>query len=274
MNRLIYGVLFGALALSGCTVTATTALCGDAVIQGTEQCDDGNTASGDGCSAVCVTETTAAAHLTANWSIKTVAGSTATCPPTFDTAAVYNQEVNPTTFAPIGQPIIDLFTCSAGTGVTSALPPRVYQTWIEIADHNNTNVYAQSLSAIVDLRTADKTFTAEILTDGGYFQLAWSLVGATSNNPLTCTQAGAAGGVEAVSTDVANSSNTASDIFTCSDKAGVTSGFLAATYTISVAALNASMQSIGTAPTLTNRVIRAPNKVTDLGTISIPITGL
>jgi anaerobic selenocysteine-containing dehydrogenase len=54
----------------------------------------------------------------------------------------------------------------------------------------------------------------------------------------------------------------------------VTAGLVAATYTVSVDALNASMQAIGTAPTLTNKVISSPNKVTNLGTINIPITGM
>lgn len=33
-------------------------VCGDGQVQGTEQCDDGNTADGDGCSSICVTEPT------------------------------------------------------------------------------------------------------------------------------------------------------------------------------------------------------------------------
>jgi hypothetical protein len=220
----------------------------------------------------CTTKSSGAV-VSATWSIKTTAGSSATCPPGFDTAALYNQEVNATTLVPIGQPIIDLFDCAAGRGSSAPLPAAVYQTWVEIANHDNTQVYAQSLSAIVDVVATDKTFSAEILTDGGYFLLSWDLIGASSNQPLSCAQAGAAGGVEAVSTDVASSTNTASDIFTCDDHQGVTSGFKAATYTVSVAALNAGMQSIGTAPTLTNKRINAPNKVTDLGNLMIPITG-
>jgi len=33
-------------------------ICGNGIVEGTEQCDDGNTASGDGCSATCQTEST------------------------------------------------------------------------------------------------------------------------------------------------------------------------------------------------------------------------
>jgi len=135
-------------------------------------------------------------------------------------------------------------------------------------------VYAKSLSATVDITVTDKTFSAQILNDGGYFQLAWVLRGAVSNNVLTCAQANASGGLEAVSTDVSTPTNSASDIWNCSDGFGITGGFLAATYTVSIAALNAAMQSVGTATAQTNKVINNRNRVTDLGTITVPITGL
>src|SRR5437899_6093868 len=39
---------------------ATAATCGNGVVEGTEECDDGNTVSGDGCSASCQLENTSA----------------------------------------------------------------------------------------------------------------------------------------------------------------------------------------------------------------------
>jgi fibro-slime domain-containing protein len=39
-----------------CSDSAATALCGDSVIESPEQCDDGNTTAGDGCSGVCTIE--------------------------------------------------------------------------------------------------------------------------------------------------------------------------------------------------------------------------
>src|SRR6059036_2603751 len=39
---------------------ATAATCGNGVVEGTEECDDGNTTSGDGCSATCQLENTSA----------------------------------------------------------------------------------------------------------------------------------------------------------------------------------------------------------------------
>jgi hypothetical protein len=211
------------------------------------------------------------AFISATWKVRSEAtNSDVPCPPGFDTAALYNQPVdaNGNNTGPV---IIDLFNCSAGSGTSAPLPPTLYLTWVEIADHNNTNVYAKSLSAFVDVTISDKTFNTQILVDGGYFQLSWALQGAQSNAPLTCAEA--PGGVEAVGTDVANSQNSNSDIFDCEDRRGVTAGYTKGTYTLSVAALNAADQSVGTAPALTNKVIQDANRVTDLGMIVIPITG-
>jgi cysteine-rich repeat protein len=265
------------LLVTGCVIessddTGPTPFCGDGVTDSGEQCDDGNNINGDGCSAACVTELPPQAHITANWQLKNVAGAVTACPQGFDTAAVYSQKID-SAGNNVGSPNIDLFDCSANTG-TVDVDPALYSVWFEIANHDNTSVYAKSLSAAVDVTTADKTFSAQILNDGGYFQLQWTLRGATSNNVLTCAQAMAAGGVEAASTDVSNSQNSASDVFDCTDNYGITAGFLAATYTVSVAALNNSNQSIGTAPALTNKVIGPKNAVTNLGSVTIPITGL
>lgn len=40
----------------GCSATCTTEVCGNATVDAQEQCDDGNTVSGDGCSATCTAE--------------------------------------------------------------------------------------------------------------------------------------------------------------------------------------------------------------------------
>jgi hypothetical protein len=214
------------------------------------------------------------AFVSATWQLRSEANNTqAPCPPTFDTAALYNQPIdaNGNNAGPV---IVDLFNCADGTGTSAPLPPTTYLTWVEIANHNNTDTYAKSLSAVVDVTVSDKTFNTQILVDGGYFQLQWQLQGQSTNAPLTCAQAGAAGGVEAVGTDVSNANNSNSDIFDCEDKYGVTAGYTMGTYTVSVAALNSSDASIGTAPALTNKVIQDANQVTNLGTITIPITGL
>ena len=213
------------------------------------------------------------AFISATWQLRNEATNTTTgCPSGYDTAALYNQPID-AAGNNAGAVIVDLFDCAAGAGTSAPLPPTLYLTWIEITTHTNTGApYAKSLSAPVDVTVSDKTFNAQILNDGGYFQLDWNLVGGTSNQSLTCASAQATG-VEAIGTDVTNGSNSNSDIFNCEDHTGVSAGYLAGTYTVAVHALGAGDANIGSAPDLVNKSIRPQNQVTDLGTIMIPITG-
>ncbi len=254
----------------GCSRTCTVEpICGDGNLDPGEACDDHNTDPSDGCSAACTTEVKYAT--TANWSFKTAAGATVACPGGFNTVAVISQALD-VTDQPIGAPIVDLFTCSDGTGTITPVYQGRYRTHLEVTNAAGTSTYASSLSAVVDLTTGNKTLTAQILTDGGYFGFAWTLRGATSNSALTCAQVtGGLDGIELVATLNGTTSAT-TDIFTCSDGAGVTAGLASGTYTVSIDALQGTA-AVGTAPTLTNKVILAPNKVTDLGTVEIPIDG-
>jgi hypothetical protein len=214
------------------------------------------------------------AFINVNWSLKSVAtGTTQACPAGFDTTALYSQPVD-ANGNNAGAVVIDLFNCDANAGQSAPLIPGLYDSHIAITDHNNTAQYATSVTASVDITSVDKTFTAAILTDGGYFQVAWNLVRASNGGPLLCADVAGISGVEAIATDVNTPTNSASDIYPCEDHVGISGGFLAATYGISVDALNGQMQAIGTAPTITNKVIQSPNRVTDLGTVTIPITAL
>ena len=54
--------------------------------------------------------------------------------------------------------------------------------------------------------------------------LAWNLIGGTSGTPLSCAQVtGGVDGVELISTNVANSTSSFDDVFTCVDGVGTTS---------------------------------------------------
>lgn len=212
------------------------------------------------------------AFITANWTFQNVATNTTTsCPPGFNTVALYNQEVDSVGNS-IGAPIVDLFDCVDGTGTSAPLPPTLFLSWIEVTTDNNSGVYAQSTSAFVDVTTSDKSFSAQILNDGGYFEFAWNLYGAQTNADLSCAQAGATGGVDLTAT-VAGSTEANSDVFDCEDFRGITAGYRAANYTISVAALNSADQAIGVAPEI-QAAIQTQNRVTSLGTVEIPIDGL
>ena len=271
-------LLFSLVAIFGlqaCIITSgdddPNAFCGDGFRDPGEECDDGNSVSGDGCTACTIDATPAL--LTANWSLRNVATNSATsCPTGFPTAAIYSQPVNSSN-QPVGQPVIDLFDCAAMTGVTAPLDPGVYQVWVAITNDAGTQTYAQSLSAIVDLTDSDKTFTAAILNDGGYFSLTWDLVDAANGNaPLTCSQVTGLDGVGVVSTSVANQNNFFDDKFTCDNHYGVTGGLLAGAYTVAVDAFEDGQGSIGGPVVLSgNRTILDTNRVTDLGNVIIPI---
>jgi hypothetical protein len=229
-------------------------------------------ASATGC---VISDDSATAHVGATWTIRTLSTPDIGCPPGFDTAALYNQPVD-SNGSPIGDPIIDLFDCADGAGTSAALPADTYETWIEITNDNNTQKYAQSTPAFLDVTDVDLTYSAEIFDDAGYFQLQWDLVGASSQAPVTCDEAGIAdpnnSGVEILAT-LSGTTAAGGDQFNCTDHFGITDALAAGDYTLSVDAFTDAGGAIGTAPTIQD-TIQAPNKITDLGTVTIPIDGL
>lgn len=213
------------------------------------------------------------AHVGATWTIKSiVSGSETGCPGGFDTAALYNQPID-SNGNPVGSPIIDLFDCAAGAGTSAPLPPTAYETHVEITNHDNSSVYATSVPADLDVTDTDLTYHTDILDDGGYFAFAWSLSGKQSGTPLDCSSAGVNGsssGIELIAT-ISGGTASAADQFTCTDGSGVTAGYPAGNYTVSIDAFT-SAGAVGTAAAI-NSSIQPQNKVTNLGTVSIPING-
>ncbi|HTL37455.1 MAG TPA: hypothetical protein VL326_30180 [Kofleriaceae bacterium] len=279
--RTLWILALGVCLLPGCFIDDDdddhqgTYYCGDRSIDPPfETCDDGNALDGDGCSSTCQTEYEPQnTFITASWSLKKFADNgIVPCPPGYDTAAIYSQPINGDGTS-TGMPYVDLYDCSAQIGTTAPLPGSQYLSWVEIANYSNTQTYAKSLSATVDTRQGDQTATFNIFVDAGFFQFAWTLVGANSSSTLTCAQAGATGAIEIVATDVNNSTNANTDFYTCDDGTAVTDPFLAGTYTVSVKATDSNDAVVGSAATLTNKVIQSPNLVTNLGTVTIPITG-
>lgn len=213
-----------------------------------------------------------AASIRAQWSFENIAtGQTTGCPAGFNTVALNSQEVD-LDGRPIGPLIVDLFDCGAKTGRSAPLAPSVYQTWIEVTNASGSETYASSLSAIVDVIDTDKTFTASILNDGGYFSLSWDLVGEATNERLACSEVPGIDAIEAISTSVTTPTNAATDQFTCSDHFGVTGGFLQGAYTVSITALENDL-ALGEPVTLSSKTIGDRNAVTDLGHVEIPIAG-
>jgi hypothetical protein len=145
----------------------------------------------------------------------------------------------------------------------------VYQVWLEVWTHDLSKLYAQSLSQILDVRVADDRFDADILNDGGFFQLSWDLVDPVTHRPLGCARAGS-DGIHAVSTSVADAHRVYDDVRPCDDHTSVTDGLLAGTYTVTLDAM-AGDHAVGSTMTLTDQKIEPRNHVTDLGMILLPV---
>jgi hypothetical protein len=209
--------------------------------------------------------------LTANWQILNLASDESACPQGYDTVSVITQRID-ANGGDVGQPTLDLYDCAAGTGDATVAAGR-YRVSIDVTSTDGLSTYASSTSAIVDLGADDKIVDFSIFNDGGYFSVAWNLVGATSNEPLDCDDVDGLDGVELVATLSSSTTNTA-DIWNCTDNLGLTAPLAAGTYTVSIDALSESNAALGIAPTLTDRVIQPLNKVTHLGTVTVPIDGL
>ncbi len=208
-------------------------------------------------------------NVAATWKIGPVGGNPTGCPAGYDTVALYSQQIDPNTGQPIGTQIVDLFSCTATSGTSSPLQPGKYQETIAVTNQTTQTTYAKSVSKTLDLTTSSQTYTTQIYTDGGYFQVAWSLVGATSGMPLTCTQAGATS-IEVLATNTTDPTKVYDDLFTCTDGQGITTGAVSGVYTLSISANNAQMQAVGNL-TLSNQQMGTANSVVNVGNVTITI---
>lgn len=209
------------------------------------------------------------ATITGEWSFLNIATDTRTgCPAGFGTVRMISQPLDGR-LAAVGEPFIDLFDCIDGRQTSAYLPPDIYEVWLEVTTDGGGSLYAQSTSRIVDVIERDALFSATILNDGGYFLLDWQLRGETTNQSLSCDGVGS---VEILST-LSGTTEAVGDKFSCRDGSGITAGLLNGAYTVSVAALDRTDRSIGTAPTITSKAIRDRNQITDLGLITIPVQG-
>lgn len=212
------------------------------------------------------------ALITADWTVVRLETNTEIpCPVGFETAALHNVLVNGSGSV-LGPDLVDLFDCASGRGTSAALSPGIYDSWIELTNGDGSDVFAKSLTKRVDVTTDDGSFTTQIIEDGGYFRLTWKLVGDSTGNDLTCDEAGVTNGIEVIAFETSTPTNSASDAFECAAGRGETEGYLSGSYTVSVAALGPDDNSIGSAPDLT-KAIEARNAVTDLGLVTISISG-
>ena len=220
------------------------------------------------------------ATMNAEWTFHTVNPQGALSPPNlcpsgFATVALHNQEVDATGRL-VGSPFVDLFDCSAGRDFTDVLPPAVYETFLSVTNDSGSLVYADSISAIVDVTVADKTFKAQIVDNGGYFKLGWDLRAQQTNAAITCNNLAATDGVGVTATLTSNSSIFVPDDFDCVDGeifSVFTDALAKGTYNVAIQAINGATpgQGIGPAVTLSNKSIGDRNAVTDLGVVTLQI---
>jgi hypothetical protein len=210
------------------------------------------------------------ATINADWSFHTVNASGQlsppnSCPTGFSTVALHNQEVD-ANLRPIDSPIVDLFDCVDMRNFSDPLPPGVYETFLSVTTDGGAALYADTLTAIVDVTLSDKTFSADIIDNGGYFKVAWDLREDGTNAPLECRDIVGIDGVEILST-LAGTQEAVTDIFDCELGVDFSAAVMEGTYTVSIDALNTSGAAIGQGKVLTNQVMRDRNQVTDLGTV-------
>ena len=225
-------------------------------------------------------------HIAATWTLdhvtSTGAVTAAACPSSDSSAELHTVAASPDGTAldsctsPSSDCYIDIFNCSDGGGVSAPLPAQNYLTWVEITAGGST--YATSTAAFVDITTVDMQFDTEILVDGGYFKVSWSLQGETSGNTLACADTAAAhsagGSVEVVSTLV-GTSTALTDKYDCEDHFGYSAPLPWGSYEIVMDALNSSDQALGSTSTdLGQQVIGStPNDIVDLGHAVLHIAG-
>lgn len=143
------------------------AVCGDAVREGLEVCDDGNRKDNDGCSASCRRE----ARVRVTWRLATLAGEVQPCPDGFDVAEVL---ATPSTFV---VPIKRRFDCAAGEGdlwieVNDSVLP--YDVWVLIKNGATDELYGLSAIDRVDVRGTALDTDHTIVTDAGTISIAWN----------------------------------------------------------------------------------------------------
>jgi len=211
--------------------------------------------------------------VTVTWKFTHLPDNTALgCPSGFDTATIVSQATDDTTHLGAGRMFTDLFDCAAGQG-TIRLPDDTYLVWVQIENHSGSSQYAQSQETFYDTVVDTAPVQAEIIDNGGFFFLTWDLVKASNGASVSCATAGSTS-VEGISTSLTTSTNDVTDMFACQDHYGTTFPLVEGTYTVQVDALNSANQGLSETMTLTNKQIVAPNHLTDLGHLLIPITDL
>ncbi len=203
------------------------------------------------------------------WSVRTVAGFEQACPAGTPTAQVIAQPVDPLTGEPTTASQETLFDCSAKSG-TISLVPDSYVISVHLLDADGAGVYAASLpSGVVDLSAIDASEAFDLYTDGGYLELAWTLT-SPSDAVVDCETAGVTDIVAVLTpTGSGGGALTTTSPIPCVAGTAISSVVAAGTYSVAVRA--EATGSVRGSTTLPVEIVRGPNQVTAVGTITIPI---
>ena len=223
------------------------------------------------------------ATINAEWSFHTVSPNgdlspPNPCPSGFNTVALHNQLVD-VSGRPIGPEVVDLFDCIDMHNFSDPLDPGEYETFISVTSDGGGQIYADSLAALVDVTTSDKTFTAEIADNGGYFKVAWDLRDRQTLSAISCRDNANLDGIE-ISATLTTSTTGTTDQFDCERGFDFTSAIREGKYTVTVNAfMDASPNPeddvlVGDITTVGERTIGNHNQVTDLGTVMVKLPRL
>jgi hypothetical protein len=192
------------------------------------------------------------------------------CPAGYGSVTLHNQQFDPVTDQDIGPEILDVFDCVDEANFTDELDPGVYESFLSVTNGIGGPLYASSISAIVDVTATDKTFTSQIVDNGGYFRVDWDLRRQGSNALLACRDVANIDGVEITAT-LSGTSTAVVDTFDCEDGFGYSAAVREGNYVVKVDALNTSDQAIGPGALLNNKTVGIRNDIEDLGIVQLQI---
>jgi len=208
-------------------------------------------------SAACGTSSNTSAVITANWSFKQFnpAGA-AGCPVGYDTVAIYARPWDPFVgdFVASADPP-DLFNCSDLQGTTLPLDG-VFQVWVQVESHDQTQIFVQSGSVVIDTADGDATIGIKpIYIDAGYLDFAWAL--SKNGAHVHCSDVNV--GNNGIATTVVDANFMITDKFDCTDGFGTTDALPAADdFVLTVTATDTSSRDWGASGPIDLTITKPP----------------
>lgn len=220
------------------------------------------------------TQSSTGPNLIVTWSFEALQTQTpAACPPGFDTAAVSSQQVD-IDGNPVGDPIVDLFTCADGAGTTSPLTGDMYVETVAIQTDDAGATYGKTLPVTTGAN-AQEVDTPPIYTDGGHFHTSW-LVSVNGGSATDCLDAlPDAYGYAVQITATGGAGPLPSPSLVCANGSGYTTGYVDGTYSVMATLVDSSGSAVGSSAPIDGNIATNQtqgNTITELGPFVIPVT--